>query len=94
MVFMPRSTRLVSTFNRATICPLAKRHPNGVSLLRLADSGPRSDDDWAKAQPAVGLILKASQKTGPRRFVSSDRLGEARDQTRGPMFYKAYATGD
>ena len=30
-----------------------------------------------KAQPAVVLVFKASQKTRPRLKVSSDRLGEA-----------------
>ena len=64
MVFMSRSTRLVSIINRVTIGPLAKRHPNGVSLLRRADSGPRLDDGWAKAQPAVVLILKRFRKRG------------------------------
>ena len=64
MVFMPRSTRLVSTTDRATIGPLAKRHPIGVSLLRRADSGRRLDDCWAKAQPAVVLILKRFRKWG------------------------------
>ena len=44
MVFMARSTGLVSTINQVTIGPLAKRHPNGVLLLRRADSGPRLDD--------------------------------------------------
>ena len=58
MVFMSRSTRLVSTINRATIGPLAKCHPNGVSLLRRANSGPRLDDGWGKAQPTGVLILK------------------------------------
>ena len=64
MVFMSRSTRTVSTINRATIGPLAKRHPNFVSLLRRADSGARLDDGWAKAQPAVVLILKRLRKRG------------------------------
>ena len=62
MVFMFRSTRLVSTINRATIGLLAKRHSNGVSLLWRAYSGPRLDDDWTKAQPAVFLILKRNRK--------------------------------
>ena len=62
MVFMSRSTRPVSTINRATIGPLAKRHRNGVSLLWRAASGPRLDDGWAKAQPAVVLILKRLRK--------------------------------
>ena len=44
--------------------PLAKRHANGVSLLRRADSGQRLDDGWAKAQPAVVLILKRLRKRG------------------------------
>ena len=61
---MSRSTRSVSTINRATIGPLAKRHPFGVWLLRRADSGPRSDDGWAKAQPAVVLILERLSKWG------------------------------
>ena len=64
MVFMSRSTRLVSTINPATISPLAKRHPNGVSLLRRGDTGPRLDNGWAKAQPAVVLILKRLRKQG------------------------------
>ena len=64
MVFMSRSTHPVSTINRATIGPLAKRRPNGVLLLRRADSGPRLDDGWAKAQPAVVLILKRLRKRG------------------------------
>ena len=61
---MSRSIRPVSTFNRATIGPLAKRHPNCVSLLRRADTDPRLDDGWAKAQPAVVLILKRLRKRG------------------------------
>ena len=64
LCFMSRSTRSVSTINRATIGPLAKRHPFGVWLLRRADSGPRSDDGWAKAQPAVVLILERLSKWG------------------------------
>ena len=36
MVFMSRSTCPVSTINRATISLLAKRHPNGISLLQRA----------------------------------------------------------
>ena len=64
MVFMSRGTRPVSTINRATIGPLAKRHPNVVSLLQRADSGPRLDDGWAKAQPAVVLILRRLRKRG------------------------------
>ena len=64
MVFMSRSTRLISTIKRATIGPLAKCHPNGVSLLRRADSRPRLDDGWAKVQPAVVLILKRFRKRG------------------------------
>ena len=62
MVFMDRSTRPVSTIDRATIGSLAKRHPNVISLLQQADSGPRLDDGWAKAQPAVVLILKRLRK--------------------------------
>ena len=62
--FMSRSTRLDSTINWATIGPLVKRHPNGVALLRRADSGPRLDDSWAKAQVAVVLILKRFRKRG------------------------------
>ena len=62
--FMSRSTRPVSIINRATIGPLAEGHPSGVSLLRRADSGQRLDDDWAKAQPAVVLILKRLRKRG------------------------------
>ena len=64
MVFMSRSTRIVRTINQATMDPIAKRHPNGVSLLRRADSGPRLDDGWAKAQPAVVVILKRLRKRG------------------------------
>ena len=64
MVLMSRSTRPVSTINRATIGPLAKCHPNVVSLLQRADNGPRLDDGWAKAQPAVVLILKRLRKRG------------------------------
>ena len=50
------------TINWATISPLAKCHPHGVSLLWLADSGPILNDGWAKAQPAVVLILKYLRK--------------------------------
>ena len=64
MVFMSRSTRLESTIKQATIGLLVKRHPNGVSLLLRADSGPRLDDGWAKAQLAVVLILKRLRKRG------------------------------
>ena len=64
MILMSRSTRLVSTINRAIIGPLAKRHRNGVLLLRRAISGPRLDNGWAKAQPAVVLILKRFRKRG------------------------------
>ena len=64
MVFMSRSTRLVRTINRATIGPLAKRHLNGVSLLRRADSGPRLEDGWGKTQSAVVVILKRLRKRG------------------------------
>ena len=64
MVFISRSTRLVSTINQATIGLLAKRHPNGGLLLRRADSGLKLDDGWAKAQPAVVLILKRLRKRG------------------------------
>ena len=64
MVLMLRSTRPVSTINRATIGPQAKRHPNVVLLLGRADSGPRLDDGWAKAQLAVVLILKRLRKWG------------------------------
>ena len=64
MVFMSRSTHLVSTINRATIGPLAKRHPNVISLLRRADTGPRLDDGWMTAQPAVVLIVKRPRKRG------------------------------
>ena len=46
MVFMSRSTRLVSTINRATIGPLAKCHPNGVSLR---GGGPIVARDWMMA---------------------------------------------
>ena len=61
---MSKSTRPVSTINRATIGPLAKRHPNVVSLLWRANSSPRLDDGWAKAQPTVVLILKRLRKRG------------------------------
>ena len=64
MVFMSRSTRPVSTINQATIGSLAKRRPNFVLLLRLANSGPRMDDGWGKAQPAVVLISKRLRKPG------------------------------
>ena len=64
MFFMSRGTRLVRTINRATICPLAKRHPNGVSLLRRVDSVPRWDGGWAMVQPAVVLILKRLRRRG------------------------------
>ena len=37
--------------------------------------------EYPQAQPSVFLVLKASQRTGPRLKVSSDRLGEARNQT-------------
>ena len=62
MAFMSRRTRLVSTINLATIGSLAKRHRNGASLMRRADSGLILDDGWAKAQPAVVLILKHLKK--------------------------------
>ena len=93
MVFMSRSTRLVSTINRATIGPLAKRHPNGVSLLRRADSGPRLDDGWAKAQPAVVLISKRLRKRG-HGFKSHPTDWEKPGIKPGPLAYKTYATGD
>ena len=64
MVFMSRSISPVSTINQATIGLLAKRQPNGVSLLRRVDSDPRFDDGWAKAQLAVVLILKHLRKRG------------------------------
>ena len=64
MFFMSMSMRLISTIKRATIGPIAKCHPNGVSLLRRADSGPRLDDGWAKTQPAVVQILKRFRKQG------------------------------
>ena len=83
MVLMLRSIRPVSTINRATIGPIAKRHPNVVLLLRRADSGSRLDAGWAKAQPAVVLILKRLGKRG-----HGFKLGEARNQTRGPLVYK------
>ena len=89
MFFMSRSTRLVSTINQATIGPLAKYHPNGVSLLRLADSGPRLDDGWTKAQPAVVLILKHFRKRG-RGFKSHPTDWEKP----GTLAYKTYATED
>ena len=55
MFFMSRSTRQVSTIDRATIGPLAKHHPN---------SGPGLDDGWAKVQLAVVLILKGLRRRG------------------------------
>ena len=58
MVFMSRSTHPVSTINR----PASEIHPNGASLLRQTDSVTRLDDGWAKAQPAVVLILKHLRK--------------------------------
>ena len=64
MVFMSRSTRPVSTINQATIGPLAKHHPTGISLLRRVDSGPGLDDGWANVQPAVVLILKRLRRRG------------------------------
>ena len=64
MVFMSRSTHPVSTINRATIGSLAKGHPNGISLLRRVDSGPKLDDGWAKVQAAVVLILKRLRRRG------------------------------
>ena len=54
----------VSTINRATMGPLAKHHPNCVSLQRRADSCLRLDDGLAKAQPAIVLILKRLRKRG------------------------------
>ena len=39
-----------------------------------------------KAQPPVVLVFKASQKTGQRFKVSSDRLGEAGNGTCDPWF--------
>ena len=36
-----------------------------------------------------GSEFKASQKMGPQLKVSSDRLGEARNQTCDPLVYKA-----
>ena len=91
MFFMSRSTRLVSTIIQTTICPLAKRHPNGVSLLRRADSGPRLDDGWAKAQSV--LILKRVRKRG-HGFKSHPTDWEKPGIKPGPMAYKTYATGD
>ena len=41
-----------------------------------------------------GSDFKGSQKTGIWLSVSSDMLGEARNRTRGPLVYKAKATGD
>ena len=64
MVFMSRSTHPVRTRIRATIGPLAKHHPNGVSLLRRVESDSRLDDGWAKVQPAVVLILKRLRRRG------------------------------
>ena len=92
--FMSRSIRLVSTINRTTIDPLAKRHPNGVSLLRRADSSPRSDDGLAKAQPAVVLNLKRLRKRG-HGFKSHPTDCEKPGIKPGvPLVYKAYATED
>ena len=84
---MSRSTRPVSTINRATIGPLAKRHPNGVALLRRADSGPRLDDGWAKAQPAVVLILKSLRKRdhGFKSHLTDRENPEIK--TRDPLVY-------
>ena len=93
MVFMSRSTRLVSTINRATIDSLEKRHPNGVSLLRRAYSGPRLDDDWAKAQTTVFLILKRFRKRD-NGFKSHPTDWEKPRIKPGPLAYKTYATGD
>ena len=62
MVLCPGAPAQKETIHRATIGPLAKRRPNGVSLLRRADSGPRLDDGWAKAQPTEVLILKRLRK--------------------------------
>ena len=90
LVFMSRSTRPVSTINRATIGTLEKRHPNGVSLLWWADSGSRLDDGWAKAQPAVVLILKRLRKRGhgfKSHLTAWDKPGI---KPRGP----GYATGE
>ena len=86
MVFMSRSTRLVSTINQPTISPLATCHPNGVSLLRGADSGLRLDDGWAKAQPAVILILKRLRKWGHGFKSLPTDLKKPRNQTRAPWF--------
>ena len=89
---MSRSTRLVSTINQATIGPLAKCHSNGVSLLRRADSGPWLDDGWAKAQPAVVLILKRLRKRG-HGLKSQPTDLEKPGIKPGPLAYKTYATG-
>ena len=62
MAFMSRRTSLVSTINRATIGPLAKRHRNGASPVQRADSGLRLVDGWEMAQQAVVLILKHLKK--------------------------------
>ena len=89
---MSRSTRLVSTINRATIGPLAKCHPNGVSLLRRADSGPWLDDGWAKVQPAVVLILKRLRKR--RHCLKSQPTDWEKPGIKpGPLAYKTYAIG-
>ena len=93
MFFMSRSTCPVSTINRATIGPLAKRHLNGVSLLRRADSGTRLDDGWAKAQPAVGLILKRFRKRATA-FSLIRQTGRSQESNPGPLAYKTYATRD
>ena len=93
MVFLSRSTQPVSTINRATIGPLAKHHPNGVSLLRRVNSGPRLDDGWAKVQPAVVLILKRLRRRG-HGFKSPPTAGRSLESNPGPLVYKVQATGD
>ena len=51
---------------------------------RQADSGPRLDDGWAKAQPAVVLTaLSLIRQTGRSQESNPD-----------PLVYKAYANGD
>ena len=92
MFFMSRSTRLVSKINWAYIGLLAKRHLNGVSLLRRADSGPRWDDGWVKAKPAVVLILKRLRKRGHGFSLIRQSGRSPGIKPGGPLVYKAYAT--
>ena len=86
MFSMSRSTHSVSTINLATIGLLAKHHLNGVLLLPRADSGPRSDDGWAKAQPAVFLILERLKKWC-HRFKSHSTDWEKPGIKPGPLWF-------